>query len=153
MRRALEEAGEAASLPRFLLPIGTLAMLLGEAGEAAEALAVADAALTRCKARDEGWYFAELLRIKGELLAADTADASASAAEDCFDSALVLARQQGALVWELRAALSFARLRMRQARKQDARRILAPVYGKFTEGFQTVDLRAARALLDALPVG
>jgi predicted ATPase/DNA-binding winged helix-turn-helix (wHTH) protein len=152
LQRALEEAGEAASLPRFLLPIGALAMLLGEAGEAAEGLAVADAALTRCKARDEGWYFAELLRIKGELLAADTAERSASAAEDCFDSALVLARKQGALVWELRGALSFARLRIRQARKQDARRILAPVYEKFTEGFQTVDLRAARALLDSLPV-
>ena len=151
LRGGLSEAGEAAFLPRFLLPLGALAAFLGETGETAEGLTIADAALTRCKARDEGWYLAELLRIKGELLARYPADRSA-AAEDCFSAALGLAREQGALFWELRGALSFARLRIQQRRQHDARRILAPVYAKFTEGFRTTDLLAARALLDALPV-
>ena len=68
LRRELEQAGDAKFLPRFLLPLGQLAACLGEAGEIAEGLAIVDDALARCKARDEGWYLAELLRIRGELI-------------------------------------------------------------------------------------
>ena len=73
-------------------------------------------------------------------------------AEDCFFGALEVARQQGALFWELRAALSLAHLRIRQDRRDDARRLLAPVYDRFTEGFEAADLRCARALLETLSV-
>jgi predicted ATPase len=64
--------------------------------------------------------------------------------------ALDCARQQGALSWELRAATSAARLLRDQGRRGDAVAILEPVYGKFTEGFETADLKSARALLDSL---
>jgi predicted ATPase len=73
-------------------------------------------------------------------------------AEDCYDQVAELAREQRALFWELRVALSLARLRVSQSRPNDARQILAPVYDRFTEGFGTADLRAARAMLDALPL-
>jgi predicted ATPase len=69
------------------------------------------------------------------------------AAEDCFHGALEIAQEQGALFWELRAALSFGRLRIKQDRQDDARRILAPVYDQFAEGFNAADLRQARSLL------
>jgi predicted ATPase len=71
-------------------------------------------------------------------------------AEQCFEDALVTAREQNALFWELRAALSLGRLRLRQRDPDRARHILAPVYDRFTEGFAIADLRSARALLDAV---
>jgi predicted ATPase/DNA-binding winged helix-turn-helix (wHTH) protein len=147
----LEQAGEARFLPRFLLPLGELAACLGEAGEVTRGLATVDETLAHCKARDEGWYLAELLRIKGELLLRQAEDQSISAAEDRFGEALEVAREQGARFWELRGALSLARLRANQGRQDDAIRLLAPVYDRFTGGFETVDSRAARAMLAAKP--
>ena len=97
------------------------------------------------------WYVPELLRIKGEVLLQQAADQSAQAAEDCFNQAAEMAREQGALFWELRIALSLARLRMTQRRDGEAKQILAPVYGRFTDGYETTDLRAARIMLDTLP--
>jgi predicted ATPase len=88
--------------------------------------------------------------VKGELLLQRADEKSTSAAEDCFRAALDVAREQGALFCELRAALSLARLRIRQDRQNAARAILAPVYGRFTEGFEMADLKAAKALLDDL---
>jgi predicted ATPase len=72
------------------------------------------------------------------------------AAEDHFRQALDWARRQGALSWELRCATSLARLRRDQARHEEARELLASVYDRFTEGFATADLRAAKALIDEL---
>jgi len=77
-------------------------------------------------------------------------DGSAAAAEDCFNQAREMAREQGALFWELRVALSLARLLRGQGRSADAMGILQPVYDRFTEGFETADLRSAIALLDTL---
>ena len=71
-----------------------------------------------------------------------------TAAEGSFRQAIDIARQQEALLWELRAALSLARLRVTQGRHDEARQLLTPVYDRFTEGFQTPDLRAAKAFLD-----
>jgi predicted ATPase/DNA-binding winged helix-turn-helix (wHTH) protein len=150
LRSELGRAGEARFLPRFLLPHGELATCLGEAGEVAQGLATVDEALVRCEARDERWYVAELLRIKGELLLQEPEHRSVSAAEQCFGEALELARRQGALFWELRSALSLARLRIRQDRRGDARGVLAPVYEKFAEGFEIADLRNAGAMLESL---
>jgi len=98
-----------------------------------------------------GWYAPELLRIKGEVLLQHAADQSTLAAEDCFNQAAQMAREQGALFWELRVALSIARLRVRQGRRHEARAALASVYDRFTEGFATTDLQAARTLLEGLP--
>ncbi|MBI3329877.1 MAG: hypothetical protein HYZ81_24610 [Nitrospinae bacterium] len=74
----------------------------------------------------------------------------ASEAEACFQQALDIARRQQAKSWELRAAMSLSRLWQRQGKRAAARQLLAPIYGWFTEGFDTADLREARALLDAL---
>lgn len=154
LRRELESAGEARFLPRFLLPLGELAACLGEAGEVAHGIATVDETLTRCEARDERWYLAELKRIKGVLLLQEgehrTEHPSVAAAEQCFGEALEIARRQGALFWELRTAASLARLRIMQDRRADARGVLAPVYEKFSEGFEIADMRDAKALLDSL---
>jgi predicted ATPase len=77
-------------------------------------------------------------------------DGSAAAAEDCFDQAREMAREQGALFWELRVALSLARLLHGQGRSADAMEILQPVYDRFTEGFATADLQQAKAFLQQL---
>jgi predicted ATPase len=150
LRRELESAGEARFLPRFLLPLGELAACLGEAGEVAHGIATVDETLARCEARDERWYLAELKRIKGVLLLQQSEHRSVAAAEQCFDEALEIARRQGALFWELRTASSLARLRIMQDRRADARGLLAPIYEKFSEGFEIADLRNAKALLDSL---
>ena len=93
-------------------------------------------------------FFAELLRIKGEILLRRE---SVPESEQQFLGALVIARQQEALFWELRAALGLARLRVKQGRGGEARQLVAQVYDRFTEGFETPDLRAAKAFLDELP--
>jgi predicted ATPase len=149
LRSEIDRAGDARFLPRFLLPLGELAACLGEANEIEKGLAAVDATLERCKARHEQWYVAELLRTKGELMLKDTQHQSASSAEQCFSGDLKLAKQHGALFWELRNALSLARLRVEQGRKTDARRILAPAYGAF-EGLEIADAREAKAVLDGL---
>jgi predicted ATPase len=71
-------------------------------------------------------------------------------AQTCFERALSIARQQQAKSWELRAAMSMARLWRDQGKRDEAREVLAPVYGWFTEGFDTRDLKEAKALLDEL---
>jgi predicted ATPase len=150
LRGGLEQAGDARFLPRFLLLLGELAACLGQAGEVASGLAIVEDALARCEARDERWFIAELLRIRGELiLLQDTADGVA-AAEQHFRRALDLAYRQDALFWELRTATSLARLRQRQHRIPEAREVLGPVYGRFTEGFATADLKEAKNLLEQL---
>jgi predicted ATPase len=150
LRGELEQAGDAKFLPRFLLPLGEFAACLGEAGEVTQGLAILDDALVRCETRDEGWYLAELLRIKGELILKGDGSEAAAKAEEEFLSALDLARRQGALSWELRAATSLARLLSDQSRSADATALLQPIYDRVTEGFATADLRAAKALLDDL---
>ena len=95
------------------------------------------------------YYEAELRRLDGELrLRLDARDEQR--AEASFRHALEIARQQQAKSWELRAATSLARLRAEQGRRSEARELLAPVYGSFTEGFDTADLKDAKALLDEL---
>jgi predicted ATPase len=92
---------------------------------------------------------AELLRVKGELMLMQAASSDVTAAEDCFRRALDWARRQGALSWELRAAMSLAGLQRNQAGWAEAAAVLRAVYNRFTEGFDTADLRATKALLAA----
>ncbi|HEY4040774.1 MAG TPA: hypothetical protein VGM32_02905, partial [Rhodopila sp.] len=96
----------------------------------------------------ECWLTAELLRLKGERLLGT--QGAATAAEGHFRQALDWARRQGALSLELRAATSHARLMRDQGRSADAVALLQPVYDRFTEGFDTADLKAAKALSDGL---
>ena len=93
------------------------------------------------------WFAAELNRHKGRLL---LRQGHSEAAEDLYRKALSIAVDQEAKLWELRAATSLAWLHRDQGRKAEARDLLAPVYGWFTEGFDTQDLKEAKALLDAL---
>ncbi len=136
-------------LGRFTEYLGILAQGIAGLGQIGEALATVDQALARADRGAERWYVAELLRIKGELLIREATAQSVSAAEDCLKKALDVAQEQGALFWELRAAMSLARLRVRQDRHDDARQVLSPVYDRFTEGFETADLRCARAILQS----
>jgi predicted ATPase len=95
------------------------------------------------------FYEAALYRLKGELLLGQTAP-DASQAEVCFQQALSIARRQQAKSWELRAAMSLARLWQQQGERQEAHDLLAPIYGWFTEGFDTADLQEAKTLLAEL---
>jgi predicted ATPase len=92
---------------------------------------------------------AEVHRAAGEI-ALMSPEPNVAKAEDYFERALAVARQQQAKSWELRAAMSMARLWRDQGKVQQARELLAPVYGWFTEGFHTRDLKEAKALLDEL---
>ncbi len=129
------------------LLLAELAAGLGGAGQIADGLVVVDKALTRAEQTEAAWYLAELLRTKGELHLLERLPTSVETAEKCFHRALDVARDQGALFWELRAAMSLARLWRGQQRAGQARKLLAPVYRRFTEGFETPDLIAAKALL------
>jgi predicted ATPase len=118
-------------------------------GQPAIGLRVLDEALALAEEMDERWWEAELHRLKGQLLLSLTAD-NAAATEACYERAINVARGQGAKSLELRAATSLARLWHRQGKVESARELLAPIYAWFTEGFDTPDLKDARALLDEL---
>ena len=123
---------------------------MGKAGQIADALDAIDDAIARAERTEELWQFPELLRVKGELVLLQDAAPQAAAAEDYFQRALDWAHRQGALSWELRAAASLARLLRDQGRSAEALALLQPIYDRFTEGFGTADLKAAKALLDAI---
>jgi len=109
---------------------------------------VLDEALALVHRTGERCYEAELYRLKGELLLARLQDQRE--AETCFHHALAVARHQQAKSLELRAAMSLSRLWQQQGKRTAAYELLAPVYGWFTEGFDTADLQEAKALLDEL---
>jgi len=119
-------------------------------GQIGEGLALIDDTLAHVDRTEEGWCRAELLRTKGELLLCRRERTGLAEAESCLRQALDVAHQQGALAWELRAATSLARLGAAQGRTGQARAVLAPVYDRFTEGFETGDLAAAQTLLSSL---
>jgi class 3 adenylate cyclase/predicted ATPase len=127
--------------------IALLAAASETAGQAEEALVLLDDALQIVERTGERWFVAELNRHKGQLL---LRQGHSEAAEELYCKALSIAREQGAKLWELRAAVSLARLRRDQGRRGEARVLLAPVYGWFTEGFDTPDLKEAKTLLDEL---
>ena len=106
-------------------------------------------AISGMETTKERIFAAEVNRIAGEI-ALKSPEPDAAKAEAYFDRALAVARQQQAKSWELRAAMSLARLWRDQGKVQQARELLAPVYGWFTEGFDTRDLKEAKALLEQL---
>jgi predicted ATPase len=105
--------------------------------------------MTAIETTKETWYEADVHRIAGEI-ALMSLERDAAKAEACFERALTVARTQHAKPFELRAAMSMARLWRDQGKRDEARELLAPVYGWFTEGFDTLDLKQAKALLDEL---
>jgi class 3 adenylate cyclase/predicted ATPase len=127
--------------------IALLAAACEIAGQVEEALALLNDALQIVERTGERWLAAELYRHKGQLL---LRQGHSKAAEELYRKALSIAREQGAKLWELRAAMSLARLRRDRGRRAEARDLLAPVYGWFSEGFATPDLNEAKELLDEL---
>jgi predicted ATPase len=126
--------------------------MLGDAytqlGRFADAHQALNEGLAVSEKNDDRCHEAELYRLKGELLLAESSDDAA--AEECFRQAIETARRQQSRAWELRATMSLARLWQRQGRRDEARAALAAVYGAYTEGFTTPDLVDAGALLDRL---
>jgi class 3 adenylate cyclase/predicted ATPase len=141
---AYRATGAEAWMPHY---IALLASACEIAGQVEEALALLDDAFQIVESTGERWLDAELNRHKGQLL---LGQGHSEAAEELYRKALGIAREQEAKLWELRAAMSLARLWRDQGRDAEARELLAPVYGWFTEGFATPDLKEAKTLLDAL---
>src|SRR4030095_2062736 len=147
LRTALDWLREHRLSFRYPAFLGTLAQGMAAAGQTADARMAIDEALERCERSEERWCLPELLRIKGEILRREgTADAI-EAAEDHFKQAHEWARRQQALSWELRAATSLAQLWHRRGKTAEADQLLSSVYNRFTEGFETADLKAACALI------
>ena len=162
---ALQATGTELFRPHFL---ALLAEALGKNGQAEEGLHLLKEALETAHRTREGNYRAELYRLKGDLLLMqatgrggsraatgekavfEAEPASVSQAEACLNQSIEIAQQQKAKSWELRAAMSLARLHQNQGKKEEARSLLAQIYDRFTEGFDTMDLREAKALLDDL---
>jgi predicted ATPase len=153
LRAGLDEAGSAGLAVRLITFLDWSTELSRHAGQIARQLEAVEDATDRSREVEEHWAIAELLRVKGELLLLDGAPEAARVAEDHFQQALDWARQQGALAWELRAATSLARLWRDQGRSADAVTVLKPVNDRFTEGFDTADLVAAKGLLLELGAG
>jgi predicted ATPase/DNA-binding winged helix-turn-helix (wHTH) protein len=147
LRAGLYEITEPNSGLWFLTTLSQMAEALGHAGRFADGLGTVERGIERSQ---RGWLAPELLRIKGELLLLQGTTRTTEAVEDVFRQALDGAREHGSLSWELRAATSLARLLRNQGRHGDATACLQPIYDRFTEGFDTADLIAARQLLDDL---
>ena len=142
---------EKATGATFFIPwfASSLASAYAELGKIEDAGRCIGEAMTAAESTKEKWYEAEINRIAGEI-ALKPPERDTAKAESYFERALTVARQQQAKSWELRAAMSLARLWRDQGKRDEARELLAPVYGWFTEGFETRDLKEAKALLDEL---
>jgi predicted ATPase len=143
---ALRSTGATLLMPLWLTYLARAYAELGKFDDAPRCIAEATAAVEATK---EQWCKAEVHRTAGEIALMSPGSDTAKA-EAYFARALAIARAQQAKSWELRAAMSMARLRRDQGKRQQARDLLAPVYGWFTEGFDMKDLKEAKALLDAL---
>jgi predicted ATPase len=126
-----------------------LAEIAGHAGQVEVGLCLLAEALSAFETSGRADMLAEVYRLQGEYLLQQTV-ADPTHAETCFQQALAIARRQQAKSWELRAAMSLGRLWQQQGKRGEAHQLLAEVYTWFTEGFDTADLREARALLTAL---
>ena len=145
---AWRTTGMSVAVPLWLV---LLAEAYERAGKAEEGLTILAEALDVVDKNGERFYAAELYRLKGVLLLQQSVELQGKA-EESLQQALDIARRQQAKSLELRAAMSLARLWQRQGECTEARELLAPVYGWFTEGFDTADLQEARALLQELSV-
>jgi predicted ATPase len=143
---AWRSTGSTAMMPSYL---SYLARAHAELGQFDDAMRCIGEAITTVETTKERWFEAEANRIAGEI-ALLLPEPDVPKAEACFERALAVARAQQAKSWELRAAISMARLWRDQGRRDEARDLLAPLFGWFTEGFDTHDLKEAKLLLDEL---
>jgi predicted ATPase len=143
---AILATGQTLSQPLCLI---LLAEAAGHIGQVEEGLRLLGEALTAFEESGRGDILTEAYRLQGEFLLRQAVP-DAPQAEACFQQALAVARRQQAKSWELRAAMSLARLWQRQRKRAEARELLTPIYAWFTEGFDTADLQEAKALLDEL---
>ncbi len=143
---AIRSSGGTLRTPEYL---SYLARAYADLGQFDSAWRCIGEAITAVETTKETWFEADIRRAAGEI-ALMSPEPDTAKAEEYFDRALAVARAQQAKSWELRAAMSIARLWRDQGKPQQARELLAPVYGWFTEGFDTLDLREAKALLKAL---
>ena len=143
---AMRAIGNEVTRPSFLI---LLAEVYGKKGQAAEGLTLLAEAWSLVDTSGQHYHDAEFHRIHGELLR-HQADPDEPQAETCFHQALSVAQSQQAKSWELRTATSLARLWQQQDKRDEARKLLAEVYDWFTEGFDTADLKDAKALIDEL---
>jgi predicted ATPase/DNA-binding winged helix-turn-helix (wHTH) protein len=148
--RTLSELPQGAFFEHYAGIRAALAEAFGRAGAMFKGHATIDDAIERSERNEERWYLAEFLRVKGELLRREGTPNAIREAEHRFRRSLDCARQQEALSWELRTSISLARLHQAQGQIIEARDVIAPVYRRFKEGFQTADLKAAKALIEAL---
>jgi predicted ATPase len=144
--RVVLATGQTLSQPYHLV---LLAEVVGHAGQAEEGMRLLAKALTAFKGIGRGDMLTEAYRLQGALLLRQAVPDTAQA-EACFQQALAIARQQQAKSWELRAAMSLSRLWQQQGKCQEACELLAPIYGWFTEGFDTAGLQEAKALLEEI---
>jgi predicted ATPase len=143
---AYRSTGATAWTPSYLSYLAEAHAQLGQFDDAWRCIGEATAMI---ESTGERWWEADIYRRAGDIaLMAPGRDAAK--AQACFERALAVARRQQAKSWELRAAISVARLRRDQGKRDEARDLLAPVYGWFTEGFDTFDLKQAKVLLDEL---
>jgi predicted ATPase len=143
---ALQSMGATMWMPWFQ---SHLAIAYAELARLDDAWRCVGEAMIAVETTKDRWCEAEVNRIAGAI-ALKSLEPDAAKAEEYFDRALVIARQQQAKSWELRAAISMARLWRDQGKREEARELLVPVYGWFTEGFDTLDLKDAKALLEEL---
>jgi predicted ATPase len=143
---AFRATGAEMARPYYL---ALLAEAHGTMGQPVEGLVTLTEALALVDTTGERWYEPELHRLKGVLLLQQSSS-NQTGAESCFQQAIAIAQDQQAKSLELRAATSLAKLWQQQGKRQEAHDLLAPVYNWFTEGFDTADLKDAKALLDAL---
>jgi predicted ATPase len=143
---AFRATGAALNIPYNCILLAEASAHLGRPEDGLQVLAEAH---TLMEQHDERWWEAEIHRLRGVLLLRQPVSPQAEA-EACFQQALTVARHQQAKSLELRAAMSLARLWQQQGKRVEAYELLAPVYGWFTEGFDTADLQEAKTLLDAL---
>jgi predicted ATPase len=143
---ALRAAGAEVERPESLSLLAEACMKTGRLNDGLSALTEA---LSAADEHENRYYEAETHRLKGELLLKQD-DSNTAEAQRCFERAIEIACKQSAKSWELRATMSLARLLAKQGRRDEARTMLADIYGWFTEGFDTADLKDAKALLDEL---
>ncbi|WP_280150409.1 AAA family ATPase [Piscinibacter sp. XHJ-5] len=141
--REIKAVGSPAFVPFFMAGMGSA---LAADGRHEQAVSAVELAIAMCADSAQGWCDAELWRVRGDVLSKGPRRDDAQI-ERCFERAMTIAHSRGARLWELRAAVSQARLMGTQSERRRALDLLAPVYGRFTEGLTTVDLVEARSLL------
>ena len=149
MTEAIEKLNAVNSFNMLPWRLILLAEMKAEIGEIQVAETLVDQALKKLSLSQEGWYLPEVYRVAARVVLGKS-DGNANLAEEHLRHAIALAHDQGTKLWEIRATTRLARLLRDTNRRDEARRILAEIYNWFTEGFDTADLKDAKALLDEL---